>query len=75
MTTKPATIYLDSQLHKVLKLKAVETNQSISDLVNIAIRHELAEDLDDIKAYQETKNEKLIPYEDVLKKLKSNGKI
>ncbi len=40
---KRATIYLDPDLHKVLKLKAVETSRSVSELVNDAVRHELVQ--------------------------------
>jgi hypothetical protein len=32
--TKRATIYLEPELHKALKLKSAETSRSISDLVN-----------------------------------------
>jgi hypothetical protein len=39
--TRRATVYLDSELHKALKLKAVETSRSVSDLVNDAIREAL----------------------------------
>ena len=35
---KRATIYLDPFIHKALKLKAVETSRSMSDLVNEALR-------------------------------------
>ena len=40
-----ATIYLDAQLHRILKLKAVETGDTISNLVNDAVRQSLQEDL------------------------------
>ena len=55
MTTaaKRATVYLDPVLHKALKLKAVETSRSVSDLVNDAIREALAEDAEDITAFEE----------------------
>ena len=34
--TKRVTIYLDSELHKALRIKAAETEHSISELVNDA---------------------------------------
>jgi hypothetical protein len=40
--TKRATIYFDPDLHKALRLKAVETNQSLSELVNDAVQEALA---------------------------------
>ena len=40
--TKRTTLYLDPDLHKALRLKAVETSRSLSELVNEAIRESLA---------------------------------
>ena len=73
--TKRATIYLDPTIHRVLKLKAVETEQSISDIVNEALRHELAEDEEDLAVFAKRAKEPTISYETVLKKLKADGKI
>ncbi len=46
--TKRATIYFDPNLHKALRLKAVETSRSVSDLVNEAVRDALSEDAEDL---------------------------
>jgi len=73
--TKRATIYLDSDLHKALRIKAAETEHSISELVNDAIKYSLAEDSIDLAAFEERKEEPLRAFEDVLKKLKKSGKI
>ena len=72
---KRSTIYLEPDLHRVLKLKAVETSRSVSDLVNEAVRHELAEDQEDLKAFSDRKSEPTVSYEQLLKELKQNGKI
>jgi len=72
---KRATIYLDPILHKALKLKAVETSRSISDLVNSAIRESLAEDAEDLAAFDERAGEPLIPYDEMIKRLKKDGRI
>ena len=50
---KRATIYFDEPTHKALRLKAAETDQSISDLVNAAVRQALAEDAEDLAAFRE----------------------
>ena len=42
--TKRATIYLDADLHRAVRMKAAEIERSVSDLVNAALRHSLAED-------------------------------
>lgn len=77
MTTraKRATIYLAPDLHKALRLKAAETSQSISELVNNAIKEALAEDAEDIAAFQERTTEPLISYDEMVKRLKRDGRI
>lgn len=74
-TAKRATIYFDPVLHKALKLKSVETSRSISDLVNTAIRESLAEDAEDIAAFDERSDETLISYDEMIKRLKKDGRI
>jgi plasmid stability protein len=73
--SKRSTIYLDPDLHRALRIKAAETERSISELVNEAVKHALIEDSIDLNAFEERKNESLFRFEDVLKKLKKNGKI
>jgi len=73
--TKRATVYLEPSLHKALRLKSVETSRSLSDLLNEAIRDELAEDADDLSVFDARKNEPTIAFEDFVKELKRNGKI
>ena len=70
-----ATIYLDPELHKALRLKAVETSQSLSKLVNDAIKESLAEDAEDIASFEERVKEPLISYETMIKRLKKDGRI
>jgi hypothetical protein len=77
MTTavKRSTIYLDSALHKALRLKAVETSRSLSDLVNAAVRESLAEDAEDLAAFDERAREPLVSFQSMLKRLKADGRI
>jgi hypothetical protein len=70
-----ATVYIDPELHKALRLKAVETTQSISKLVNDAIKESLAEDAEDIEAFEARAREPLISYEAMIKRLKKDGRI
>jgi len=72
---KRATVYLDPVLHKALKLKAVETSRSISDLVNSAVREALAEDAEDLLAFDERADESLISYDEMVKRLKKDGRL
>ena len=72
---KRTTIYLDPNLHKALRLKAVATSQSVSEIVNNAVRLTLSEDAEDISAFEERGRERLISYEEMLERLKQDGKI
>jgi hypothetical protein len=73
--TKRATVYLAPELLKALKLKAVETSQSVSELINNAVREALAEDADDIGAFEERFSEPLISYDEMVRRLKRDGRI
>ena len=75
MQAKRSTIYLDPDLHKALRLKAVETSRSMSDLVNEAVRESLAEDAEDLAAFDERISEPLVSYEEMVKRLKKDGRI
>ena len=72
---KRATVYFDPALHRALRLKAAETDRSLSDLVNEAVRYSLAEDAEDLAAFDERASEPELPFESVVKELKRSGKI
>ena len=72
---KRATVYFDPSLHKALRVKAAHTDHSVSDLVNVAVRRSLAEDADDLAAFDARANEPNLAFEVVLKALKRRGKI
>lgn len=73
--TKRATIYFDPDLHKALRLKAAETSRSITDLVNTAVRQALSEDADDLAAFTARTSEPLISYDEMVKALRTDGRI
>ena len=72
---KRATVYFDSQLHSALAIKAAQSERSVSDLVNEAVRLSLAEDTVDLAAFAQRAQEPDIPLADVLKKLKAHGRL
>ncbi|MBW1672004.1 MAG: CopG family transcriptional regulator [Deltaproteobacteria bacterium] len=72
---KRATVYLDPIVHKALKLKAFETSRSVSDLVNEAVKVALAEDAEDLAAFEDRAKDPLISYDEMLKRLKKDGRI
>lgn len=75
MSTKRATVYFDPNIHKALKLKSIETSKSISELVNEAVKSALAEDAEDIIAFEDRADEPLISFSDMVKRLKKDGRI
>ena len=75
MNTKRATVYLDNDIHKGLRMKAAQTERTVSDLVNEAVRISLAEDLSDLSAFEERAGEPNLSFEKVLKSLRKRGKI
>lgn len=70
-----ATIYLDDDLHRALKMKAAATDRTISEIVSEAVRRELAEDADDLAAFEETKDEPKYAFEEVVRVLRERGKL
>ena len=72
---KRATVYFDPELHRALRLKAVETDRSLSELVNEAVKLSLAEDAEDLAAFDERATEPDLPFESVVKDLKRRGEI
>ena len=75
MTSKRSTVYIEEDLHRALRLKAAETDRSISDLVNDALRASRGEDHEDISALADRVAEPSVTFEAVVRKLKRDGKI
>ena len=73
--SRRTTIYFDEDLLKALKIRAVLQSRSVSDLVNDAVRESLAEDADDILTFEDRINEPLLHYDEMVKRLKKNGRI
>ncbi|HEV2493588.1 MAG TPA: CopG family transcriptional regulator [Terriglobia bacterium] len=70
---KRATIYFDPRLHRALRLKAAETEHSVSDLVNQAVKQSLAEDSEDLAAFEARAGEPNLPFEKVVKDMRKRG--
>ena len=74
-TSKRATVYFEAGLHQAIRLKAVHTHRSVSDIVNDAVRLALREDEEDLAAFENRVAEPVISYEALLKDLKAHGKL
>lgn len=72
---KRTTVYLDADLHKALRLKSIAVSKSLSELVNDAVREALLEDAEDITAFEERAGEPLISYDEMVKRLKKDGRL
>jgi predicted transcriptional regulator len=70
-----ATIYLEDELHRALKVKAFETNESTSKMANDAVLGALEEDLEDLMAIEARKRGKPVSYAAFLRELKSRCQI
>ena len=70
-----ATVYFDPHLHKALRVKAAQTERSLSDLVNDAVRRILSEDAEDLEAFERRAREPNLAFEEVLKDLRKRGKL
>lgn len=73
--SKRATVYLEPNLHRLLKVKAAETSSSISEIINQLLRQEFLEDAEDIESFNDRINEPTVTYESLLKELKEDGRI
>jgi plasmid stability protein len=70
-----ATVYLDPDVHRALRLKAAATDRSISDMVNAALKQALAEDAEDLEAFEKRRAEKSMDFEHFVRALKRRGKL
>lgn len=73
--SRRATVYFDPNLHRALKLKAASTEQSISDIVNGAVRQALAEDAEDLAAFDQRAAEPDVDFEGFVKALRLRGQL
>jgi hypothetical protein len=72
---KRTTVYLDPDLLKAMRYQAILNETSVSEAINDASRQQLAEDVEDLAAFEERKNDPLVPFDEFVKKLKLDGLI
>ena len=73
--SKRSTVYFEADVHQALRVKAATTHQSVSEVVNEAVRYALREDQEDLSAFTQRVNEPTLTYEELLEDLKSHGKL
>jgi plasmid stability protein len=73
--SKRSTVYFDPDIHQALRIKAASSQLSVSEIIDDALRAQLAEDQEDLAAFDARVKEPEISYEVLLKDLKKHGKI
>jgi len=73
--SKRSTVYFEANVHQALRVKAATTHQSVSKLVNAAVRLTLREDQEDLQAFTQRADEPTLSYEELLEDLKLHGKL
>ncbi|MBL4773956.1 MAG: hypothetical protein JKX98_10295 [Alcanivoracaceae bacterium] len=73
--SKRSTVYFEPEIHQALRMKAANTDVSVSEIVNEVVRLALREDQEDLQAIEQRKDETNISYEELLDDLKLHGKI
>ena len=73
--SKRSTVYFEPEIHHALRVKAANTHQSVSEVVNEAVRMALREDAEDLSVFEERAKEPTLSYEALLKDLKTHGKL
>jgi hypothetical protein len=74
-SAKRATVYFEPEIHRALRLKAAASDKSISDMVNDAVKLTLAEDAEDLGAFETREREPNLDFEQFVKALKRRGKL
>lgn len=72
---KRATIYLDADVHRALRLKAAADNRTISDMVNKAVKAALMEDAEDLSAFKDRESESAVSFESFVQDLRKRGRL
>ncbi len=73
--SKRATVYFDASVHQALRLRAAATDRSISEMVNDAVKVVLAEDAEDLAAFDRRKDERSLSFESFVRDLRKRGGI
>ena len=72
---KRSTVYFEPDVHRALRLRAAAGDQTVSDFVNEAVRLALAEDAEDLAAFDERRSERSVSFETFVRDLKRRGRL
>jgi hypothetical protein len=69
MIKKRTTVYLEDNLLKMLKVRSIKTNQSISEYISRTVYRDMVEEQEDLKDVHKVLNEPTISFEQMVKEL------
>ena len=67
------TITINDKLFRTLKMRAAETDESVSQLVENAIKYQILEDFEDIEDANNREHESVHSFVDLVKQFKAEG--
>ena len=67
------TITLNDKIYKALRIRAAESGETISAVVEDAVKEQVLEDLDDLQTVKKRENEPAIDFKTFVKELKADG--
>lgn len=73
--SKRATVYFDASVHQALRRKSAATDRSISDMVNDAVKLALAEDAEDLIAFEKRKCQPGTSFKSLVVDMTKRGRI
>jgi len=67
------TITMNDTIFRTLRIRAAESDETVSKLIEDAVKYQILEDLEDIEYAKATENEPTYSFDDVVAKFKSEG--
>jgi len=67
------TITLNDKIFKALRIRAAESNESVSKMVEDAIKEQILEDLEDLQTVNKREYEPTVDFSVFVKELKADG--
>lgn len=71
--TMRTTITLNDKLYRALKIRAAESNESISKIVEDALKYQMLEDVYDIEQAKKRENEPTHSFDELVAEFKREG--
>jgi len=67
------TITLNDKIYKALRIRAAESGETVSAVVEDAVKEQVLEDLNDLRTVKERQDEPAIDFKTFVKELKADG--